>query len=485
MAAAVDTESLLALIATLKAENAVLEDKVAGLEAEKGILETRAVFRDCVLSTKSFCDILELIVACQFPDVPKDVLDEYLSQQDASNTSREYVCSSSSHVSAHQQGASTMQISKVRLRMMQYTQSRVFLRELNLDEIELEKLVCDSLFNCEEEEMDSFLAEQSAILQELRKAFYFRFNAKARFTETTEFQPIFIDFLGPIVERCLAGGVTLSAQKNKLERKLFIRDESNIETEKEVNGHTDVLVLRCKEPTANFTDSDALKFHVELKSPFGALYQCNANAAKDQVVLETEIIAKMLSEESSRRALGALTDLFAIAIVVREAQGDDESHQQPITYISRRRVDPRAFLLRLLLLFCDLEDFTWRDLLSRSMTLIDTAAAEDDDAEAGEGGEGIANPSQDGVAADENVAASGRARLTRSVVKHSHFYTSKGQAQCEYEDEDEDEEGRVEAIKKLFQWEASRLGLAYLSASELNSRNSAMPRFQHKEFPLL
>jgi hypothetical protein len=312
----------------------------------------------------------------------------------------------------------------------------------------------------------------------------------ARFTETAEFQPIFIDFLASIVERCLAGGVALSAQKNKLEGKLFIRDESNIETEKEVNGHTDVLVVRREESAADWTDSDTLKFHVELKSPFGALYQRSANAAKDQVVIETEIIVKMLAAEGSgrcRRVFGALTDLFAIAIVVREAQGDDESHHQPITYISRRRVDPRGFLLRLLLLFCDLEDVTWRDLLSRSMTLIDTAAAEDDDAEAGEGGEGIANPSQDGVAADENVAASGRARLTRSVVKHSHFYTSKGQAQCEYEDEDEDEdkEGRVEAIKKLFQWEASRLGLAYLSASELNSRNSAMPRFQHKEFPLL
>jgi hypothetical protein len=136
--------------------------------------------------------------------------------------------------------------------------------------------------------------------------------------------------------------------------------------------------------------------------------------------------------------------------------------------------------MRLLLLFCDLDDLAWTDLLSHSNTIVDTA-------EAGEGEEGIANPSQDGVAADGNVAASGRARLTSSATKHSHFYTSKGQAQGENEDEDEDEdeEFRAEALKKLFQWEASRLGLAYLSASELNSRNSAMPRFQHKEFPLL
>ena len=48
MAAAVDTESLLALIATLKAEKAVLEDKVAVLEdkvikieAENAVLERR------------------------------------------------------------------------------------------------------------------------------------------------------------------------------------------------------------------------------------------------------------------------------------------------------------------------------------------------------------------------------------------------------------------------------------------------------------
>jgi hypothetical protein len=197
-----------------------------------------------------------------------------------------------------------MQISKVRLRMMRDTQSRVFLKELELEETELAKLVCDSLFNSDEEEMNCFLAEQSAILQELRKAFHFRFDLNARFTETAEFQPIFIDFLGPIVERCLAGGVALSAQKHKLQGKLFIRDESGIETEKEVNGHTDVLVLRRNELDDIFTDSDALKFHVELKSPFGALFQCGANAAKDQVVIETGVIAKMFSVYSSRRVLG-------------------------------------------------------------------------------------------------------------------------------------------------------------------------------------
>ena len=50
MAAAVDTESLLALIATLKdavikieAEKAVLEDKVAVLEAEKAVLEDKVI----------------------------------------------------------------------------------------------------------------------------------------------------------------------------------------------------------------------------------------------------------------------------------------------------------------------------------------------------------------------------------------------------------------------------------------------------------
>jgi hypothetical protein len=38
-------------------------------------------------------------------------------------------------------------------------------------------------------------------------------------------------------------------------------------------------------------------------------------------------------------------------------------------------------------------------------------------------------------------------------------------------------------MRKLFQWEASRRGLAYLSASELNART--VHRFQHKDFPLL
>ena len=82
----------------------------------------------------------------------------------------------------------------------------------------------------------------------------------------------------------------------------------------------------------------------------GTLYQRNANVGKDQVVIETEIIAKMLAAEGSgrcRRVFGALTDLFAIAIVVREAQGDEEGPMSnpPSTYISRRQVGPRPFLL--------------------------------------------------------------------------------------------------------------------------------------------
>ena len=503
MADLADLESLRALIAALEESNTTLKESYAVLEESNttleenyavlkenyAITEARAllVARDC--SVSGLAKILATIKECQLSDVPTDVLDNYLRQPDASNTSREYVCSSASRVTAHQLGASTMQISKVRLHMMQGTQSRVNLKELELDEIELAKLVCESLFNSDDEEMNNFVQDQSAILRELRKAFYFRYKAGNKFTETAEFQPIFIDFLGPIVERCL-GGVALSAQKNKLEGKLFIGDDENRVTEKEVNGHTDVLVLRCKELADDWTDSNVLKFHVELKSPFGALYQCSASAAKEQVVIETEIIAKMLLGDSSRRVLGALTDLFAIAIVVREAQRDEKSDDQPITYMSSRQLEPRAFLMRLLLLFCDLEDVAWRDLLSRSKTIVDTAAVEDDNPEAGEGDEGrneaIANPSQDGAAADEDEAASGRAHLARNA-KRSHFHTSKGQEQeeDEDEDEDEDEEGRAEAIKQLFQWEARRLGLAYLSESELNARNSAMPRFQHKEFPLL
>ena len=89
------------------------------------------------------------------------------------------------------------------------------------------------------------------------------------------------------------------------------------------------------------------------------------------------------------------------------------------------------------------------------------------------------------VAADDNAAACGRPRLARSSsTKHSHFRTSKGQAQRQAqrqrqgqgqgqdEDEDEDDKNNEKecgsaAIKKtFFQWEASRIGVAYLSALE-------------------
>jgi len=197
------------------------------------------------------------------------------------------------------------------------------------------------------------------------------------------------------------------------------------------------------------------------------------------VVIETEIIAKMLPGDSSR-VLAALTDMFALVIVVREAHRDENGHDHPITYISSRRVDPRLYLLRLLFLFCDLDDVAWTELLSRSQTPVDTAVSGDDGAGAGVGGEGIANPGQDGIAADKNAAPSTHSHFTRSSAKHHNFHIGNGQD----EDEDEDEERRAEAIRKLFRWEASRLGQVYLSASELNSRKSAMPRFQHKNFTL-
>ena len=260
-------QALQARIAALEEKNNILEEENNTLKEENSIAKARADFGRCDYSTKSFAEILVLIASCQFPDVPQSVLDNYVQQEGASNTSREYIDSSASHVTAHQQGATTLQISKIRLHMMQNTKSKVTLMELELDETELEGLVSDSLFNSDDEAMNNFVTEQSATLQELRKAFYFRFNDSDKFKETSEFQPIFIDFLKPILERFLAGGEALSAQKAKLVGSLFIGDENNEEAKKEVNGHTDVLVLRRGESAASWTDSDSLKFHAELKSP--------------------------------------------------------------------------------------------------------------------------------------------------------------------------------------------------------------------------
>ena len=161
---------------TLKEENKTLKEDKTVLEKDNSIATARADFGRCDYSTKSFAEILVLIASCQFPDVPQSVLDNYVQQEGASNTSREYIDSSASHVTAHQQGATTLQISKIRLHMMQNTKSKVTLMELELDETELEGLVSDSLFNSDDEAMNNFVTEQSATLQELRKAFYFRFN---------------------------------------------------------------------------------------------------------------------------------------------------------------------------------------------------------------------------------------------------------------------------------------------------------------------
>ena len=104
-------------IKTLEEEKntmAKLEEENKTLKEENSIAKARADFVRCDYSTKSFAEILVLIASCQFPDVPQSVLDNYVQQEGASNTSREYIDSSASHVTAHQQGATTLQISKIR-----------------------------------------------------------------------------------------------------------------------------------------------------------------------------------------------------------------------------------------------------------------------------------------------------------------------------------------------------------------------------------
>ena len=393
---------------------------------------------------------------CNYPSISNEnFIDEYLGASDAANASTLYINASDSHVSEYQISSNRLQISRVRSKMLQNTESKLNIRLWELDEQDIIEVILDcSVFNSHDD-MEIFITEQSKILETLRRAMHFQFESTGSCcNEVTEFQPLLILFLEPFAEYFRSGSVVKCAQSLLLEGSLFIGGDSHEKVEKIIKGHTDVIVFDTHEDQT----MDHMVCHLELKPPCGPLHHSHSFKEKDQLMIESEIIGQMLA--NNFRVFGGITDLFAIAIMVRvpfhlldnDSGSNNSNSNRPVSFISHRVVHSRSFLLRLMLLFGIYDDTQWSRLLSRSKTMLVLNDNEEEEEE-NKCSEGDKPPRT----TDGNVAS--RTRAAAAIRVRSSFYS------------DDNEDILAESTKRLLQWECKRHGLSYLSEDELNRRN--------------
>jgi len=104
------------------------------------------------------------------------------------------------------------------------------------------------------------------------------------------------------------------------------------------------------EKSEELVKSEAFKASIEYKSPFGKLCQSGAYASKDELVVESIVLRKFRGEVVSIKS--ALLDGFAITILLSTKDNNGEIHN-----MSHRVTAIKPFLLRLLWLIIDTEDF--------------------------------------------------------------------------------------------------------------------------------
>ena len=472
------------LMAQVKQEQSSREQSDILLEQSERLLEQERSSREQIAARLDFRnhlnvgftsleELIELCLRCNYPSsFNENDVGEYMGPSDAANASTIYINASESCVSENQMASNSLQISRVRTKMLQGTESKLEIRLWDLDDQNvIEAILHSGVFDARND-LETFIEEQSEILEMLRQALHFLHESGGCCSEVTEFQPLFILFLEPIAARLRPASVVKCAQGLNLHGTLFIGDDTHDSVEKIVNGHTDVIVLDARVDEIEIEDQydwqqlDRMICHLELKPPFGPLRHPYSFREKDQLLIESEIVGQMLCSEC--RVLGALTDLFAIAIMVRVPFpllpfDDDSNSNRPVSFISHRVAHSRPFLLRLMFLLGDYDEDQWTLLLSRSKTpLVLNDTEEEEEAEKAEDEkcpEGDKLPPPPRVS-ENNVASRTRTRTAAATRAIASFYS------------DDREDFIAESTKRLLKWECKRHGLSYLSEDELNRRNA-------------
>ena len=459
-----EPEGLSELVTKLAADLAVAYQAIAERDqaiAGRDQVINRLTLTSTIGSISSIEELLELAERCNLPDPDEDFERDYLLVGGDQNTSAAYVSQQSSIVDSQlRQG--DLALSHVRLRMTAGTRSAITLRTLDLT-IDLEPILCEVLFGRDNEKFQTFVNAKVSVLMTLQRAFYHvlvRSGGSGRVNELQELQPVALLFLESIVKYFHPESEGRPAQRERLEGTLTVNGPNNTTSVKNVGGYTDLLFGSSCTPGV-----ENLFFHMEVKPPRSSLYQSGAFKAKDQLIFETAMIAQMTGDTQS--VMGGLFDMFTLAILLRvPAQGMDG----PIFYISHRVTDPKAVILRVLLLLCKDKEAVWSLLLPGSTEIADLVddeagaaadAADDDADDAAEGGDECDGKVSGDVIGGgcENSFAVGSAAYLKAVSAQREVWRDMDRKE-EYE----------HSLRRLFAWDNTRKGLSNLTAAELNKR---------------
>ena len=230
------------------------------------------------------------------------------------------------------------------------------LKHMEIEDLKLEHIIMASLFNENPFIYNDFMIFAQDLLKQVRHALYYCYKASIILNETTHFQPCFSLFVKVLLEKLPPSGFTsvFNVTGMKLESKINVFTSKDLISFEEytLKGKGEVL-FTSDEGAPSQEAGGCQKFRqlsaTELKLPFCGLRH-QSHFHRDQVIGQLMCLASEVCEHVP--IASALTDLFAISVVLRDA----DAHY----FISSRVVELRAYILRLLILFLPrsiLQDF--------------------------------------------------------------------------------------------------------------------------------
>eukprot|EP00300_Choanocystis_sp_HF-7_P012657 c17980_g1_i1.p1 GENE.c17980_g1_i1~~c17980_g1_i1.p1 ORF type:complete len:625 (-),score=94.66 c17980_g1_i1:566-2440(-) len=350
----------------------------------------------------------------------------------------------------------------------------------------LETFLCRKLFGGKARALNAFLDEQAAVLESLRAAYASLFTTTGTHTpETTGFQPVFILFIASILERLKRPLVVIAANTVEFETMIWVKSASKKKKGKPVHrrvrGFTDVIVAHKADRRRAVPESLLLRMvcHFELKTPFARLHRRQAYECKDQLLIESEVMGLLLSDDdnNARPVLSALTDLFVINVAVRlparpagglvtaapagaapPAVVAAERAPEVRHYIATRVLLPRQYLLRVLLLLSEPSEDELELLVTPTDGIVEAIEPYPDPVDEVRGND--ANDDQPPRDSDEPSAPATRSK-TKTVAA---IPKPRRRVQMDWE------------LRKFCQWDAARRGVEWNKENALVSESIAKER---------
>jgi len=439
-----------------------------------------------VLLTQDISSLAQRINDANFELNDENYLTSYLARDSLVDTSVTYTLGPPTSLTSTNDNAS-IAMSTVRLGRVAH-RPKVYFWEI--DEVAASALVCDALFESDVGRMQRFVNAQAAQITSLRRLLRYAEEKGCGATEAS----LLVFFLAFLKEFVAALDPMLSATLAQplLSLSLFVREEEGPPTMRTVNGRTDLMVW---DTTIGLHPLDGgLRFHTELKKPFGKLYQKESEPEKDQTIVENEAIFRMTGEPVG----GALSDLFCLAACICFADPDGGGPEDCLPdppsahFFARRVTDETKVVERLLMLLCGPEALL--SLLPpqgdwRTLPVGEGAGEEGGDAASERAdGEGDADaPAAAAAAAGSQVQArASRSATARSLSGRGNGgETKKATASqlespecspCEFLWDKENRREEAERARQyVYQWECRREGLAPLTIEELRRRAQTQP----------